>query len=115
VKLPNHNDAFIPQAKIGGYLLSSTHHEGRSKAAFFTRDGFSVERWEDLATALRRHAADHDVVRLEASPFGTRYIIEGILPAPDGRAAFIRSVWFIEIGERVPRFVTAYPLRRRLT
>ena len=108
MKLPNHNDAFIPQAKIGGYLSSSTHHEGRSKAALFTRYGFSVERWEDLATA-------HDVVRLEASPFGTRYTIEGILTAPDGRAPFIRSAGFIELGERVPRFVNAYPLPRRLT
>jgi len=30
----------------------------------------------------------------------------------DGAVAGIRSVWFIEAGERRPRFVTAYPLRR---
>ena len=114
MKLPNHTDAFIPQEKIIGYLLSSTHHEGRSKAAFFTRYGFSVWHWEDLDAALRRYAADHDVVRLDDSPFGTRPIIEGILTAPDGRAPFVRSVWFIEIGECVPRLVTSYPLRRRL-
>lgn len=114
MKLPNHTDAFIPQEKIIGYLLSSTHHEGRSKAAFFTRYGFSVWQWEDLDVALRRYAADHDVVRLDGSPFGTRHIIKGILPAPDGRALFVRSVWFIEIRECVRRLVTAYPLRRRL-
>jgi hypothetical protein len=115
VKLPDYHEAVIPQAKITGYLLSSTHREGRSKAAFFIRYGFSVERWEDLAEALRRHAAEHNVIRNEASPFGTRYIVKGILAAPDGRAPLIRSVWFIETGEHVPRFVTAYPLSRRLT
>jgi hypothetical protein len=49
----------------------------------------------------------------EASPFGTRYVIEGIISTPDGRAPFIRAVWFIETGEQIPRFVTAYPLQRR--
>jgi uncharacterized protein DUF6883 len=114
MKLPDYNSAVFPQAKITEYLLSSVHCERRSKAAFFIRYGFSVEWWEDLAMTLRRHAAEHDVVRIEDSPFGTRYIVEGILAAPDGRAPLIRSVWFIEIGERVPRFVTAYRLSRRL-
>jgi hypothetical protein len=31
---------------------------------------------------------------------------------PDGRTPTIRSVWFIETGEEVPRFVTAYPLAK---
>jgi hypothetical protein len=49
VKLPNYENATIPPAKIIAYLLSPTHRDGRSKAEFFTRDGFSVDRREELA------------------------------------------------------------------
>jgi hypothetical protein len=115
VKLPNYENAIVPRAKIVEYLLSPTHRDGRSKAAFFTRYGFSVDRWEELAAALLRHAAGHAIAKIEDSPFGARYIIEGGLATPDGRVPVIRSVWFIETGEHLPRFVTAYPLHRRST
>jgi hypothetical protein len=50
---------------------------------------------------------------VEATPFGTRYVIEGIISTPDGRVPLIRAVWFIETGEQIARFVAAYPLQRR--
>jgi hypothetical protein len=94
------------------YLLSSTHRDGRHKAAFFTRFGFAAGRWKDLADALVRHASDHEVARQEKSRFGTRYVVEGTMVMADGRNAFVRTVWFIDTGTDIPRFVTAYPLRR---
>jgi hypothetical protein len=81
-----------------------------SKAAFFVRFGFSVNEWEILADALVEHVRAFDVTRSERSPFGTRYIVEGIIHAPDGRDPLIRSVWFIEDDDDTPRLVTAYPL-----
>ena len=113
VKLPNREKALVPKSKIAGYLLAATHPQGRHKAAFFGSFGFSLERPGLLVSALKRHAADHEVVKVEDSRFGTRYIIEGVLEAPDGRTPAIRSVWFIEAGEELPRFVTAYPLTMR--
>jgi hypothetical protein len=115
VKLPNYGSAEVPQTKITGYILSILHRDGRSKAVFFSGYGFSADRWEELALALRGHAADHEVTKIEDSPFGTRYIVDGTLPTPDGRAPFVRSVWFIETGEQIPRFLTAYPMQRRST
>ncbi|HUF46630.1 MAG TPA: hypothetical protein VMM93_02380, partial [Vicinamibacterales bacterium] len=35
--------------------------------------------------------------------------LSGKLIAPDGRTPLVRSVWFIERGEDVPRLVTAFP------
>jgi hypothetical protein len=113
MKLPHLDNAVVPHEKTTGYLLSSTHRDGRHKAAFFTSFGFAVARWHDLAKALLQHAADHDVTREEDSPFGRRYVIEGIMRAPDGRTPLLRTVWFIETGAAIPRFVTAYPLRRQ--
>ena len=114
MKLPNYENAVISETKVTGYLLSTKHRDGRSKAEFFTRLGFSSDAWEDLVKALLRHANENEVAKIEDSPFGTRYIIDGMLLAPDGREALVRSVWFIETGEQIPKFVTAYPLQRRI-
>src|SRR2546422_989386 len=109
MKLPNYDKAIVPREKIVDYLLSPTHRDGRSKAAFFSSFGFSAEAWQTLAEALRRHAAAHEVAKIEASPFGTRYVIEGWLDAPDGRLPLVRVIWFIETGTEMPRLATAYP------
>ncbi len=100
----------IPKEKITDYLLSKTHWDGRHKAAFFRAFGFTVEAWDLLVNALHKHVADHEVVKKENSPFGIRYVVEGKMEVPDGRAPTVRSVWFIGTGEDVLRLVTAYPL-----
>jgi hypothetical protein len=110
VKLPNYDKAVVPREKVVGYLLSFAHRDGRGKAAFFSGFGFTADVWQTLADALRLHAAEHEVVKIEATPFGARHVIEGELGAPDGRAPLVRVVWFIETGEEVPRLATAYPL-----
>ena len=110
MKLPNHDQALIPRAKILDYLLSAAHQVGRHKAAFFTQFGFTTDDWSALALALMQHAAEHNTAFANESPFGTRYTVEGELDTPDGRRPVIRTVWFIETGEETPRFVTAYPV-----
>lgn len=113
MKIPNCDNAIIPKAKITDYLLSLTHEDGRSKAQFFRLYGFSEYEWQDLATALKEHAGQHFISIIEDSPFGKRYVIEGKINTPDGQQPFIRSVWFIRHEEDLPRFVTAYPIRRK--
>lgn len=113
MKLSNLERTTVPAEKIRGYLLNDAHPHGRPKAIFFRRFGFEAAAWEVLAAALLRHAAEHDVARVVASPFGTRFVVEGIMATPDGRTPGVRSVWFIEMGEDAPRFVTAYPLEVR--
>lgn len=113
MKLPNLQQAQVPPEKITHYLLDTSHDEGRGKALFFLHVGFSVARWEELAQALIRHAHEHEVVKEEATRFGTRYVIEGALPTPEGRNVQLRSVWFISTGDPNPRLVTAYPLEEQ--
>lgn len=110
MKLPHNDRLEIPQRKIVNYLLDLTHPEGRGKAIFFIHFGFSVDKWEDLAFALRKHGSEHDVSKVETSPFGMRYVVEGTLETPDGRNPQVRSVWFVENGKEITRFVTAYAL-----
>ncbi|MGH8489350.1 MAG: DUF6883 domain-containing protein, partial [Gammaproteobacteria bacterium] len=77
MKLPNVDAAVVAEDKITSYLLSPTHRDGRHKAAFFLGLGFAAEAWQSLAAALLRHAADHEVAKVESTPFGTRYVVEG--------------------------------------
>ena len=113
MKLPNLETAVVPAAKIMDYLLSETHSDGKHKARFFQAFGFSLHDWQALEHAVRQHVSDHEVAKVEPSPFGTRYVVEGIITAPDGRSPLIRTVWFVRNEEESPQFVTAYPLRRR--
>ena len=69
-----------------------------------------MEAWEDLAKALLNHARQHEVVELVTTPFGRNFLIEGTLPAPDGRSPKVRSVWFVANGAESATLATAYPL-----
>ncbi len=110
-RLPNVEHAEIPEAKLTGHLLSPDHPRGRSKAAFLARFSFRRDEWSARRDALRTHARSNDVVGRLQTDYGIRYEVDGPLLAPDGRAPFVRVVWFIENGETAPRLVTLVPLK----
>ena len=85
MKLPDVEKAEINESKITRYLLSTTHRAGKSKASFFIEFGVAPDRWEELATALIQHACDNEITLQEKTVFGTRYVIDGPLKAPDER------------------------------
>lgn len=109
-RLPNADAAIVDETKVTGYLLSTTHPYGRTKAEFFREFGFVAEDWQALRQALREHALSHPVESVKETPFGRKYIVNGPLATPGGRKPRIRTVWFIEQGEQTPRLVTAYPI-----
>jgi len=105
LKQPNSGKAVIHRTKIVDYLLSDSHPHGRHKAAVFSRFGFTAENWETLASSLKRHAIKKSVAKIEDTPFGTRYTIEGGLELPNGGSIAVRSVWFVEKGEDIPSWL----------
>jgi hypothetical protein len=109
--LPNFEHALVAYDKIVGYLLNPEHPEGGDKCEYLTRFGFSVAQWKVLAAALIDHAKENEVVKTEATKYGTRYVVEGLIKSPDKRNPDLRSVWFIRNDENFPRLVTAYRLR----
>jgi hypothetical protein len=113
MKLPLASEAEVPEAKIVFYLLNPAYRVGKGKARFFTGCGFDAGEWRTLAGALRKHACANEVAKIETTPLGNRFVVEGGMAMPNGTIAGVRAVWFIETGERVPRFVTAYPLKRK--
>ena len=109
MKLPNAENARVDRDKVIGYLLNRAHPDGAGKAAFFERFGFSTEKWQLLADALRQHG-QHPVVNSVESEYGIRYTVDGEIETPDGRRPTVRSVWIVEQGGKRPRLVTAHPL-----
>lgn len=112
LKLPNAHQARIERAKVTNYLLSTSHPDGRSKAAFFSRFGFEAEQWQNFVAALCDHGTNNEIVEVAVSDYGTRYSVDGIIKTPDGRNPHVRTVWIIDTADNAPRLVTAYPLRR---
>lgn len=110
MKFPHSELVLVEKEEIVGYLLNSSHPFGRSKARFFGRFGFSINAWEELAEALRRHGRQNRVTGFDETEFGVRYQVDGPLIAPDGRRPTIRSVWQVEKEGLAPRLITAYPL-----
>jgi hypothetical protein len=109
VKLPRVEDAIVDERKLTEYLLAEGHPVGRTKARFFQGLGYSRSSADALRRALLAHARDNEISIVEETQFGSKYAVEGELPGLEGRTAQVRVIWFVEAGEKRPRFVTAYP------
>jgi len=105
---PDFSKAVVDRAKIVDYLLGDRSIASRAKARFFEALGFSVDRWEALADALRDQARSADVSAIP-TPWGAKYVAIGEIDAPIGRRYKIVTVWISE--ESITRLVTAYPAK----
>jgi hypothetical protein len=98
----------VAREKIVEYLLRPDHPLGGPKARFFRGFGFSLERWQQLAAALRNHPEQNPIEASISTPFGMKYLVRCNLGTPDRRDPCIVTVWLKE--EAGPaRLVTAYP------
>lgn len=107
--LPYRSNAYIPATKLTEYLLSETHPLGKAKARFFRSFGFDETNLDVFEQGLLAVAQEQEIQEVKRSPYGAKYVIEGILPTPSGLSVSIRTVWILETGEVRPRFVTAHP------
>jgi len=109
MNIPNREHAVVEHEKVRDYLLNEAHPDGFGKAEFFIALGFRREACEALVDALRRIARDSPVTKSMTSTHGHKYIVDGLLQAPSGRTAMVRTIWIVDAGGDVPRLVTAYP------
>jgi|GEM_PF-2098490 len=62
-KLPNCSQAFIPRSKIEDYLLNPSHCEGKSKAMFFSKFGYSLANGSAFYQSLRDLACESLIIQ----------------------------------------------------
>jgi hypothetical protein len=107
--LPNAENAYVSREKLTDYLLSETHAVGKSKASFFRAHGYNDDNLylleQDLLSVPKYNEIDEQI----ASPYGTKYVVKGVLETPRGTAVTVDTVWIVEPPDESPRFVTAYP------
>lgn len=97
--------------KLVSYLMNQNHPRGRSKAVFLKSLGFDASNVEALAEALLTHR-HLDPTRISTNMWGTRYVVEGPVTAPDGRSAEMRTIrQTASPADLVAQLVTAYPLK----
>lgn len=62
-----------------------------------------------FAASLVDHARPNHHVKTAPSQWGTKYIFEGYLHAPNGITPSVRSIWNVKPGTDVAVLSTAYP------
>jgi hypothetical protein len=101
----------VDPSKVRDYLLSVDHPVGAAKAQVFHSAGYQRSEWRTLQRHLLALARTIDVHLATADEYGQAFVGTATLTGPNGRDLHLLTVWFIRSGERMPRFVTAYPWR----
>lgn len=109
MRLPNADRAVIAAEKLRDYLLNVAHRRGGSKARLLISLGYHPRRWQRLKADLRVQHLTAEVSEVVTAAYGTQYVIVAPLAGPSGRPVTFRSVWQIDMGTDIPRFITMYP------
>jgi hypothetical protein len=107
--IPNAHRAIIAAEKLTGYLLSVSHKRGGPKARLLLSVGYRADHPEWLESDLRTQHLRLDATRTHGNEYGVVFEIEGPMRTPGGRTVRFCSVWQIDTGTDVPRFITMYP------
>jgi hypothetical protein len=108
-QLPNCEKAHIADAKLYRYLLNHEHPEGKNKARFYERIGYTPDQAEQLRSDLIRLACSGNVTSMKTNAQGRKYTVVGPINAPNGKTYHLLSVWAVEPPDNLPRLITAYP------
>lgn len=80
MRLPYRGNSIIKSEKLVNYLLSLTHQEGKSKAKFFRRIGYSESNITELEQALLKIGKLNEVkvVDKKKSKIVVKYTMRGV-------------------------------------
>lgn len=62
-----------------------------------------------LESDLRMQHLPLGVTRTSENPYGMVFEIEGPIKTPSGKTVRFCSIWQVDTGTDVPRFITMYP------
>ena len=105
----NADRAIIAADKLTGYLLNVSHKRGAAKARLLLSVGYRPDDPQRLESDLRKQHLSLDAVRTSENAYGIVYEIEGPIRTPGGRIVRFCSIWQVDTGTEVPRFITMYP------
>ena len=100
--LPNAQNVHIDSPKLT-YLLINP-----KKAGFFIHHGFEPSRPQELDAALRAHPIQNQIENTFHTVHGEKYTVRCTMPSPDRRNPCTFTVWIVDPGQGIARFVTGY-------
>lgn len=109
MRIPNADRAIVAAEKLSAYLLNVSHKRGGPKARLLLSVGYRSDDPRSLESDLRTQHLSLDVARTSQNAYGVVYEIEGPIKTPGGRIVRFCSIWQVDTGTDVPRFITMYP------
>ena len=109
MRVPNADRTIIAVDKLIGYLLNASHKRGGPKARLLLSVGYRSDDPQSLESDLRTQHLSLDITRTTENAYGVVYEIEGPIKTPSGRIVRFCSIWQVDTGSDVPRFITMYP------
>ena|SRR5438105_15278038 len=107
--IPNAYRATIAADKLTAYLLNPLHKRGGTKARLLLSLGYRTDAPDVLESDLRKQHLSRDAWRTSQNPYGVAYEIEGPITTPCGKIVRFCSIWQVDTGSEIPRFITMYP------
>lgn len=88
-------------------MLNSNHPVGRNKAkVIHSVLGYHYENWNVLADKIFDAIQTTAVSKIVETSFGTKYEIPVEITGETGRKLVLKTVWQIDKGSQIPRFIT---------
>lgn len=94
LKLPNAENAILPEPKFTKYLFDENSEKGYPKGRAFTdRLGYGTENWQKLQKALKQGAMKYPALYVDNNGYGDRYVQKMILYGEKGTPANVIVAW----------------------
>ena len=94
LRLPNAENAILPEGKFTKYLFGGTNADGLSKGkAFESRLGYNSQNWKELKMEIKKRASLYPVTHKGNVGFGDKYEQKIVLYGKKGRPANAVGGW----------------------
>lgn len=93
-RLPNAENAILPEGKFTKYLLGGENEKGLAKGrAFTSRLGYSIDNWKNLQEDIAQRAVKYPAEMKGTTEFGSKYEQKMILYGKKGTPANVTVGW----------------------
>lgn len=105
--MPNAITATTAEEKMKGYILNPLSKDGASKSELIGKVlGYNQANWEVLANKLFNGIQTTPYSAITKTEYGTKYKIPLKIVGETGRELTLNTIWQIDNGSNIPRFIT---------
>ena len=107
--LPNYKSARVPEEKLTGYALNSSHPTGKHKAAAFEKAlGYTADNKDLLLLQVYHGLEKYRAVERSSTAYGRPFEVSMMILGANGRYAKVKTAWIIDVDADEPRLVSIY-------